>query len=60
MPEKDAGLLVKLTAAIARENHRASSNHALGMSYGGFSEGSHCLLEGDSEGGKIPRMEVHE
>ena len=60
MPEKDAGLLVELTAAIAWENHRASSNHALGMGYGGFSEGSYCLLAGDSEEGRIPRMEVHE
>jgi len=60
LPEKDAGLLVELTAAIAWENHRASSNRALGMGYGGFSEGSYCLLAGDSEDGRIPRMEVHE
>ena len=26
----------------------------------GFSEGSYCLLAGDSEEGSIPRMEVHE
>ena len=60
LPEKDAGLLVELTAAIAWENHRARFNHALGMGYGGFSEGSYCLLAGDSEEGRIPRMEVHE
>ena len=43
-----------------RSNHRARFNHALGMGYGGFSEGSYCLLAGDSEEGRIPRMEVHE
>ena len=52
--------LVELSAAIARENHRARFNHALGMGYGGFSEGSYCLLAGDCEEGKISRMEVHE
>ena len=60
LPEKDASLLVELTAAIAWENHRAIFNHALGMGYGGFSEGSYCLLAGDSEEGRISRMEVHE
>src|SRR5215207_5074947 len=56
----DEAQLVELTAAIAWENHRARFNHALGMGYGGFSEGSYCLLAGDSEEGSIPRMEVHE
>jgi hypothetical protein len=60
LPEKDAGLLVELTAAIAWENHRARFNHALCMGYGGFSEGTYCLLARDSEEGSIPRMEVHE
>jgi hypothetical protein len=60
LPEKDAGLLVELTAAIAWENYRARFNQALGMGYGGFSEGSYCLLARDSEEGRIPRMEVHE
>ena len=36
--------MVELTAAIAWENHRARFNHALGMGYQGFSEGSCCLL----------------
>jgi alkylhydroperoxidase family enzyme len=31
LPEKDAGLLVELTAAIAWENHWARFNHALCM-----------------------------
>ena len=56
----DEAQLVELTAAIAWENHRARFNHALGMGYGGFSEGSYCLLARDSEEGRIPRMEVHE
>jgi hypothetical protein len=56
----DEAQLVELTAAIAWENHRARFNHALGMGYGGFSEGSYCPLAGDSEEGSIPRMEVHE
>jgi hypothetical protein len=56
----DEAQLVELTAAIAWENHRARFNHALSMGYGGFSEGSYCLLAGDSEEGRIPRMEVHE
>jgi hypothetical protein len=60
LPEKYAGLLVELTAAIAWENHRTRFNRALGMGYGGFSKGSYCLLAGDSEEGRIPRMEVHE
>ena len=60
LPEKDAGLLVELTAAIAWENYRARFNHALGMGYGGFSKGSYCLLAGDSGEGRISRMEVHE
>lgn len=40
--------------------HRARFNHALGMGFGSFSKGSYCLLAGDSEEGRIPRMEVHE
>ena len=51
---------VLVTGGIAWENHRARFNHALGMGYGGFSEGSYCLLAEDSEEGRIPRMEVHE
>src|SRR5215204_3775931 len=31
---------------IAWENHRARSNHALGMGYRGFCRGSYCLLAG--------------
>jgi hypothetical protein len=34
--------MVELTAAIAWENHRARFNHALGLGYQGFSEGSYC------------------
>ena len=60
LPEKDAGLLVELTAAFAWENHRARFNHALDMGYGGFSKGSYCLLAEDPEEGRLPRMEVHE
>ena len=56
----DEAQLVELTAAIAWENHRARFNHALGMGYGGFSEGSYCQLAGDSEEGRIPRLEVQE
>jgi len=56
----DEAQLVELTAAIAWENHRARFNHALGMGYWGFSKGSYCLFAGDSEEGRIPRMEVHE
>ena len=48
------------SSSRGRSNHRARFNHALGMGYGGFSEGSYCLLAGDSEEGRIPRMEVHE
>ena len=40
----DEAQMVELTAAIAWENHRARFNHALGMGYQGFSEGSYCLL----------------
>jgi hypothetical protein len=59
LPEKDAGLMVELTAAIAWENHRARFDNALGMGYGGFSEASYCLLAGDSEEGRGgPRMRL--
>ena len=51
---------VLVTGGIAWENHRARFNHALGMGYGGFYQGSYCLLAGDSEEGRIPRMEVHD
>jgi 4-carboxymuconolactone decarboxylase len=40
----DEAQMVELTAAVAWENHRARSNHALGMGPQGFSEGSYCLL----------------
>lgn len=40
----DEAHMVELTVAIAWENHRARSNHALGMGSQGFSEGSLCLL----------------
>jgi alkylhydroperoxidase family enzyme len=40
----DEAQMVELTAAIAWENHRARFNHAFGMGYQGFSEGSYCLL----------------
>ena len=40
----DEAQMVELTAAIAWENQRARFNHALGMGYQGFSEGSYCLL----------------
>jgi hypothetical protein len=43
-----------------RSNHQARFDHALGVGYGGFSKGSYCLLAGDSEEERIPRMEVHE
>jgi AhpD family alkylhydroperoxidase len=43
----DEAQLVELTAAIAWENYRARFNHALGMGYQGFSEGSYCLLPGN-------------
>lgn len=42
----DEAQMVELTTAIAWENHRARSNHALGMGSQGFSEGSLCLLPG--------------
>lgn len=51
----DEAQLVELTAAIAWENHRARFNHALGMGYQGFSEGSYCLLP---EVPKTPQGEV--
>ena len=50
----DEAQMVELTAAIAWENHRARFNHALGMGYQGFSEGSYCLLPEVPEEG-IPR-----
>ena len=50
----DEAQMVELTAVIAWENHRARFNHALGMGYQGFSEGSYCLLPEVSEEG-IPR-----
>ena len=40
----DEAQMVELTTAIAWENHRARSNHALGIDPQGFSEGSLCLL----------------
>jgi hypothetical protein len=40
----DEAQMVALTANIARENHRTRFNDAVGMGYGGFSEGSYCLL----------------
>lgn len=40
----DEAQMVELTIAIAWENHRARSNHALGMGSQGFSGGSLCLL----------------
>jgi AhpD family alkylhydroperoxidase len=43
----DEARLVELTAVIAWENQRARFNHALGMGYQGFSEGSSCLLPGN-------------
>ena len=42
----DEAQMVELTTAIAWENHRARSNHALGMGSQGFSEGPLCLLPG--------------
>ena len=36
LPEKDAGLLVELTAAIAWENYRARFNWAFGIEPQGF------------------------
>jgi AhpD family alkylhydroperoxidase len=50
----DEAQMVELTAAIAWENHRARFNHALGMGYQGFSEGSYYLLPEVTEEG-IPR-----
>src|SRR3712207_6492265 len=48
----DEAQMVELTAAIAWENHRARSNHALGMNPQGFSEGAYCLLP-EVAGGEI-------
>jgi alkylhydroperoxidase family enzyme len=50
----DEAQMVELTATIAWENYRARFNHALGMGYQGFSEGSYCLLPEVPEKG-IPR-----
>jgi len=62
----DEPQMVELTADIAWENHRARFNDAVGMGYGGFSDGSHCLLSNspgdlrreERKGMKAPRMLV--
>lgn len=46
--------LVELTSALAWENYRARSNHALGMESEGFAQGAVCALPARAVGSHLP------